>query len=115
MLLLLLKDTEVWLESCTSESETGPVCEKIKPAELVDVFPEGGILAEYDSFLGPETSSGRSSDDADEGASVASNDPTGYGVTGISIRDEADGLYLIVPNGWSNLHVAPNLQCPFCK
>ena len=65
--------------------------------------------------MDPDISSGLSSEDVKEGARVDSKDPTGYGVIGTSIREDVDGLYLTGPKGWSNLHVEPNLQCPFCK
>lgn len=98
-----------------SESDTDPVWEKIKPTELL-ILPEEGILVEYNSLLDPEYISGGRSEEVDGGARVARKEPIGYGgVTGISMRDVADGLYLIAPMGWSNLHVDPNLQCPFCK
>lgn len=52
------------------------------------------ILAETKSFPEPELSSGRNSvdEDEDDGASVPIDDPTGYGATGISAREDADGL-----------------------
>lgn len=63
------------------------------------VFPDEGILVESESFFDPEIKSGRSSEDVSEGARVASEEPTGYGATGISVREEADGLYLMFPIG----------------
>lgn len=50
------------------------------------------ILAEVDSLLDPEVSSGRNSEEDDDGARVPIEDPTGYGATGISVREDADGL-----------------------
>ena len=82
---------------------------------MLEPFPEDGILVAKDSTFEPDISSGRSSEDVVEGASVDSKDPTWYGVTGISVREDAEGLYLTDPKGWSNLQVEPNLQCPFCK
>lgn len=82
---------------------------------MLEPFPEDGILLEKDSTSEADISTGRSSEDAVEGARVDSKDPTGYGVNGISVRDDAEGLYLTETNGWSNLQVEPNLQCPFCK
>lgn len=70
---------------------------------------------EKDSFLDPDFSSGRSSEDVVKGAKLDSKDPTGYGATGTSIREDVDGLYLMEPKGWSNLHAEPNLHCPVCK
>jgi len=48
--------------------------------------------------LDPDFSSGRNSEDVD-GTRLDSKDPTGYGATGTSIREDADGLYLIDPTG----------------
>ena len=61
----------------------------------------------------PDPSSTCASED-DDGARVVGDDPIGYGATGMSDSDDADGLYVNPPtNGWSNLHVGPNLQMPY--
>lgn len=51
-----------------------------------------GILNELESLPDPAVSSGRNSEDEDDGARVPIEDPTGYGATGISLREDADGL-----------------------
>jgi hypothetical protein len=49
--------------------------------------------------LGSDFSSGRNSEYVVEGTRLDSKDLTGYGATGTSIREDADGLYLIDPTG----------------
>ena len=50
---------ELWLGSWTVEIDADPVCEKIKPTELLEAFPEDGILLEWESNLDPDKISGR--------------------------------------------------------
>lgn len=56
------------------------------------MLDEEDILVELDSLLDPEIRSGRNSEDDDDGARVPIEEPTGYGETGISAREDADGL-----------------------
>ena len=49
-------------------------------------------MAGAGSLLDPERSSGRNSEDDDDGARVPIVDPTGQGATGISAREDADEL-----------------------
>lgn len=70
----MLKGAVLWLDSWTSESDAEPVCEKIKPTELLEVFPEEGILLEWG--FDPEINSGRSSEYENDGAIVAREGPT---------------------------------------
>lgn len=69
-----------------------PPDNKVKPTDAVDELIDEDILDDADSLPDPEASSGRNSDDEDEGASVPIDEPTGYGATGISAKEEADGL-----------------------
>jgi len=59
----------------------------IKPLGMLSV---DGILTEKESLL--EMKSGRSSEDDEDGAKVATERPTGYGATGMSASEEAEGL-----------------------
>ncbi|KAL8142816.1 hypothetical protein V2J09_015848 [Rumex salicifolius] len=64
----------------------------VKEGDLVVI---GGLDKEdvlEGEFLDPETASILRSEEEDDGARVAIDDPTGYGATGISDRDDADGL-----------------------
>ena len=69
----------------------GPTLDKVMPTDPVDVLIED-ILDATDSLLDPAPSSGRNSDDEDDGARVPIEEPTGQGATGISAKEEADGL-----------------------
>lgn len=71
---------------------TGPLFERIEPTDPLDMLTDEDIRVETESLLDPEISSGRKSEDADDGARVPIEDPTGYGATGISAREDADGL-----------------------
>lgn len=54
----------------------GPTLDKVKPTDPVDVLIED-ILDETDSLLTPPPSSGRNSEDEDDGARVPIEEPTG--------------------------------------
>lgn len=97
------------------EWETGPLCEYIEPTEA-PVLLIDDIWGDGESPLYPAITSGlKSDDDDDDGAKVAILDPTGYGATGISVREDADGLLLSFFMGWSNLHKGPNWHTAFCE
>lgn len=51
--------------------------EKVEPTEPVAVLKEVDILLDNTSLLDPDKSSGLKSDDEDDGAKVAIEDPTG--------------------------------------
>jgi len=53
-----------------------PTVDKVKPTDPVDVLIED-ILDETDSLLTPAPSSGRDSDEEDDGARVPIEEPTG--------------------------------------
>lgn len=55
----------------------GPAVDKVKPTDPVDVLIDEDILDETDSLLDPEASSGRNSDEEDDGARVPIEEPTG--------------------------------------
>lgn len=86
------KELELGADGWILDWETGPTVDKVRPTDAVDVLVDDDILDEADSMLDPEASSGRNSDDEDDGARVAMEEPTGYGATGISASEEADGL-----------------------
>lgn len=71
---------------------TRPLFERIEPTDPLDVLTDEDIRVETESLLDPEISSGRKSEDEDDGARVPIEDPTGNGATGISAREDADGL-----------------------
>lgn len=79
VLPLLLPDEgpEPGADCCTVEWGVGPPCEKVEPIDPLDVLIEEDILDETESLLDPEMSSGRNSEDEDDGASVPIEDPTG--------------------------------------
>lgn len=83
---------ELWADGWVLDWETGPAVDKVKPTDPVNVLIDEGTLDGTDSLLDPEVSSGRNSDDEDDGASIPIDEPTGYGATGMSAREEADGL-----------------------
>ena len=66
--------------------------ERIEPTEPLEELVEEDILVDRVSLLDPEMSSGLKSDDEDDGARVPFEDPTGQGATGMSAREDADGL-----------------------
>lgn len=49
----------------------------MEPTDPLTVLSDEDVLAETESLLVPELSSGRNSDDEDDGASVPIDDPTG--------------------------------------
>lgn len=65
--------------------------EKLEPTEPLDMLMED-ILVERPSLFDAERSSGLNSDEEDDGAKVPIEVPTGYGATGISASEDADGL-----------------------
>lgn len=79
MLLLLLpvEGPEPEADCCTVEWVVGPLFEKVEPTDPLDVLIDEGILDETESLLDPEISSGRNSEDEDDGASIPIEDPTG--------------------------------------
>jgi len=68
------------------EPETGMLLDKLEPGEPL------GILVETPSLLAAEARSGLRLDEEDDGARVAADKPTGYGATGMSASEDADGL-----------------------
>lgn len=70
------------------ESETGMLWDKLELAEPL------GMLVERPrpSMSDVEISSGLNSDEDDDGARVTFDEPTGYGATGMSASEDADGL-----------------------
>lgn len=54
-----------------------PPDDKVKPTEPVDVLMDDDILDDADSLMDPGVSSGRNSDDEDDGARVPIDEPTG--------------------------------------
>lgn len=89
---LVIGAPEVWPDCCVLEWGTDSLFEKVEPTEALDVLIDEDIRVETESVLDPDMSSGRKSEDEDDGARVPIDDPTGYGATGISAREEADGL-----------------------
>lgn len=51
----------------------------------------GSVLQRIEPICTLEETSGRNSEEEDDGASVPVEEPTGYGATGMSVREEADG------------------------
>lgn len=68
-----------------------PLFDKTEPPEPLDMMTEDDNV-EAESLMDPEVTSARRSDDEDEGARVPMEDPTGQGATGISEREDAEGL-----------------------
>lgn len=68
------------------DSESGMLLDKLDPPEPL------GILVDRPSLFGTEIISDLNSDEDDDGARVAIEKPTGYGATGMSAREDADGL-----------------------
>ena len=85
-MLLLPLGPENWMGEWLAK----PLSENIDPIKPLGMLSVDGILAEKESLL--EMKSGRSSEDDEDGAKVATEKPTGYGATGMSAREEADGL-----------------------
>lgn len=69
-----------------------PLFDKTEPPEPVDTVTEDDKVVVTESLLEPDTTSARKSEDEDEGARVPIDDPTGQGATGISEREDAEGL-----------------------
>lgn len=68
-----------------------PLFDNTDPPDPLDMLTEVDKMAE-ESLLGPEiVTSARKSEDEDDGARVAMEDPTGYGETGMSEREDAEG------------------------
>jgi hypothetical protein len=68
---------EPWAEGCTVKWGTDPLFEKVEPTDPLEVLIDKDILDETESLLDPEISSGRNSEDEDDGARVPIEDPTG--------------------------------------
>ena len=66
---------DLWFDSWISETEADPVWEKIKPTELLEVFPEEGILLVWGSNLETEMNSGRRSEYENDGAKLEREEP----------------------------------------
>lgn len=81
MLVLLLPPAEVpafWADCWRLEWETEPPFENVEPTDPLEVLIADDILAdEVVSLMDAIYSSGRKSDDEDDGASVPTEDPTG--------------------------------------
>lgn len=71
------KELELWADGWVLDWEMGPTVDEVKPTDAVDVLTDEDILDETDSLLDPEASSGRNSDDEDDGARVPIEEPTG--------------------------------------
>lgn len=69
----------------------GPLFENVKLTEALELLIED-ICDDKASLLNPDRSSGLKSDEEDDGARVAVVAPTGQGATGISVREDAEGL-----------------------
>lgn len=74
--LVVAEELELWADGWVPEWEMGPTLDKVKPTDPVDVLIED-ILDETDSLLTPPPSSGRNSEDEDDGARVPIEEPTG--------------------------------------
>lgn len=75
--MLPVEGPELWLDCCTPEWGTGPLFEKVEPTNPLDVLDDEDIRVELESLLDPEISSGRNSEDDDDGARVPIAEPTG--------------------------------------
>lgn len=65
------------LADCWPPKWATPPLETVEPTDPLTVLSDEDVLAETESLLVPELSSGRNSDDEDDGASVPIDDPTG--------------------------------------
>lgn len=70
-------ELELWADGWVLDWEMGPTVDKAKPTDVVDVLVDEDNLDETGSLLDPEASSGRNSDDDDDGARVPIEEPTG--------------------------------------
>lgn len=68
---------EPWAGCRTVKWRIGSLFEKVEPTGPLEVLIDEDILDETESLLDPEISSGRNSEDEDDGASVPIEDPTG--------------------------------------
>lgn len=68
-----------------------PLFDNTEPPEPFDILAEVEKV-EARSLLDPEITSVRKSEDEEDGARVPMEDPTGYGATGISEREDVEGL-----------------------
>ena len=71
----MAKGPELWEGGWVLDWEMGPPVDKVKPIDPVNVDED--ILDGTDSLLDPEVSSGRNSEDEDDGARVEIVEPTG--------------------------------------
>lgn len=76
-LVVVAKELELGADCRVLDWEMGPAVDKVKPTDPVDVLIDEDILDETDSLLDPEASSGRNSDEEDDGARVPIEEPTG--------------------------------------
>lgn len=74
---LPVEGAELWLDCCAVEWGTGAPLEKTEPTDSLDALADDDIMAGAESLLDPERSSGRNSEDEDDGARVPTEDPTG--------------------------------------
>lgn len=78
LLMLPAEEPGFWLDCWRLEWETKLPIENVEPTDPLEVLIEEDILAdEVESLLDARESSGRKSDDEDDGASVPTEDPTG--------------------------------------
>lgn len=77
LLLLPVEGVELWPGCWIVEWGMGVLLEKVEPTEPAAVLKEVDILVDKTSLLDPDKSSGLKSDDEDDGAKVAIEDPTG--------------------------------------
>ena len=73
----VVEGLELCPDCCKLECGTGPLLEKIEPTDPLDVLIVEDIRVVAESLLDPEISSGRKSEDEDEGARVPIEAPTG--------------------------------------
>ena len=74
--MVVTKGPEPWADGWAFDSEMDPPVEKVEPTSPVDVLDDDEVLFETDSWLDPEVASGRNSDDDEDGARVAIDEPT---------------------------------------
>ena len=75
--MVVIEGPELWADGWELDRETGSPLDKVKPTDPVDVLIDDDILDETDSLLALELSSGRNSDEEDDGARVPIDEPTG--------------------------------------
>ena len=79
-MVLVLPPVEVlgfWVDCWRLAWEPGPPFENVEPTDPLELLIDEDILAEVESLVDPRVSSGRKSEDEDDGASVPTDDPTG--------------------------------------